>query len=62
MGERDAVQELWTRYSRYDSLREIALLKLEGHSNQEIANRIECGLRTVERKLQGIRAIWSEEM
>lgn len=44
-----------------DSLRELALLKLEGFSNEEIATRLQCGLRTVERRLRGIRAIWSEE-
>jgi len=43
-----------------ESLRELALLKLEGLSNDDIARRLQCGLRTVERKLRGIRAIWSE--
>ena len=43
------------------TLQEIAVLKLEGHSNKEIAAKLDCGLRTIERKLQGIRAIWSEE-
>ena len=43
-----------------DSLRELALLKLEGYSNSEIAERLSCGLRTVERKLSRIRAICGE--
>jgi DNA-directed RNA polymerase specialized sigma24 family protein len=42
-----------------DSLRQLALLKLEGYSNEEIAAQLRCGLRTVERRLRGIRAIWS---
>lgn len=44
------------------SLRELALLKLQGFSNEEIAVRLQCGLRTVERRLGGIRAIWSKEL
>lgn len=45
-----------------ESLRRLALLKLEGYENREIADRLGCGLRTVERRLRGIRAIWSEEL
>ena len=37
-------------------LRQIALWKLEGYTNPEIAERLECTLRTVERKLD--RAYW----
>lgn len=42
-------------------LRQIALWKLEGFSNEEIAERLGCVLRTVERKLHAIRAIWAKE-
>jgi DNA-directed RNA polymerase specialized sigma24 family protein len=41
-----------------ESLRVVALLKLEGHSNEEIAKSLDCGLRTVERKLDVIRKRW----
>jgi DNA-directed RNA polymerase specialized sigma24 family protein len=41
-----------------DGLRQIAVWKMEGDSNDEIARRLGCGLRTVERKLGVIRAIW----
>lgn len=41
-----------------DQLREIAILKLEGYSSEEIATRQECAVRTVERKLNRIRGIW----
>jgi DNA-directed RNA polymerase specialized sigma24 family protein len=44
-----------------ESLRVVALLKLEGHSNQEIARSLDCGLRTVERKLDVIRKRWIAE-
>lgn len=39
-------------------LRQIALLKMEGYSNQEIAAELECVVRTVERKLARIRQKW----
>lgn len=42
-------------------LREVALLKLEGYTNKEIAARIGRTTRSVERKLQRIRLVWSEE-
>ncbi|MCH2183431.1 MAG: ECF-type sigma factor [Mariniblastus sp.] len=41
-----------------DQLREIALLKLNTHSNREIAERLEISERSVERKLQRIRQRW----
>jgi DNA-directed RNA polymerase specialized sigma24 family protein len=41
-------------------LETIALLKVEGHSNGEIAERMGCGLRSVERKLHRIRVLWEE--
>jgi DNA-directed RNA polymerase specialized sigma24 family protein len=44
-----------------ESLRVVALLKLEGHSNEEIAKGLDCGLRTVERKLEVIRKRWTAE-
>ena len=34
------------------------LWKLEGYTNPEIAEQLECTLRTVERKLERIRAYW----
>ena len=44
-----------------EMLREIATLKMEGYSNEEIAEKLDCVTRTVERKLARIREIWSEE-
>jgi DNA-directed RNA polymerase specialized sigma24 family protein len=39
-------------------LRTIALWKLEGYGNEEIATKLGCVPRTVERKLRRIRTIW----
>ena len=44
-----------------DSLREVVRLRLEGYSNDEIAKALDCGLRTVERKLGVIRKRWAAE-
>ena len=44
-----------------DSTLKVAQLKMAGYTNQEIANELECGLRTVERKLMLIRRIWTEK-
>jgi DNA-directed RNA polymerase specialized sigma24 family protein len=42
-----------------ESLRHVAQSKLEGYTNQEIAQQLGCSLRTVERKLWVIRKRWS---
>ena len=41
-----------------EGLRTVALLRMEGYSNDEIAERLGCGLRSVERKLARIRKRW----
>jgi DNA-directed RNA polymerase specialized sigma24 family protein len=48
---------------RLDSpdLRRVALLKVEGYSNEEIAAQLDCGLRTVERRLGLIRTMWKQD-
>jgi DNA-directed RNA polymerase specialized sigma24 family protein len=43
------------------TLRTVALAKLDGFTNEEIAARLGCAPRTVERKLQVIRSLWSAE-
>jgi DNA-directed RNA polymerase specialized sigma24 family protein len=45
-----------------DELREIAVWKMEGHTNEEIAAKRDCALSTVERKLQRIRSEWRKEV
>ena len=43
------------------TLRSVALWKMEGYSNGEIATRLGCVEKTVERKLRAIRDVWSGE-
>ena len=43
-----------------DTLRAVALWKLEGYTNAEIAARLGCVEQTVERKLRSIRILWRE--
>ena len=43
-------------------LRQIALWKVEGYTNEEIADRLDCVARTVERKVSRIRLLWKHEM
>lgn len=47
---------------RDDSLRSVAVWRMEGESNAEIAAKLGLGERSVERKLQLIREQWSSEL
>jgi DNA-directed RNA polymerase specialized sigma24 family protein len=42
-------------------LRKVALWKMEGYTNEEIASKLGCVPRTVERKLRIIRSRWKQE-
>ena len=53
----DEFQLLLARLSD-DRLREIALLKLEGHTHEEISSRLACSVRSVNRRLTLIRRTW----
>jgi DNA-directed RNA polymerase specialized sigma24 family protein len=44
-----------------ESLRQVALWKMEGYTNTEIAAKLDCIERTVERKLRTIRSIWGRD-
>lgn len=44
-----------------EDLRQIALLKMESHTDDEIAAQLGCARRTVQRKLRLIQSIWGEE-
>jgi DNA-directed RNA polymerase specialized sigma24 family protein len=48
----------WLLSQLTDVERQTAERKLEGFTNQEIAAHMECGLRTVERRLASVRQIW----
>ncbi len=39
-------------------LRGLALAKMEGYGNEEIARRLGCSVRTVERRLHLVRTLW----
>jgi RNA polymerase sigma factor (sigma-70 family) len=43
-------------------LRQIALWKVEGYTNEEIAARLDCVPRTIERKVGRIRLLWKHEL
>jgi RNA polymerase sigma factor (sigma-70 family) len=43
-------------------LRQIALWKVEGYTNEEIAARVDCVTRTIERKVSRIRLLWKNEL
>lgn len=47
---------------RDDTLRTVATCRLEGFSNEEIANRLQISIRSVERKLRLIRDSWLKEL
>ncbi len=55
----DQLQSLLARLEHED-LQRIAILKMEGFTNQEIATQTDRGLTTIERKLRTIREIWSQ--
>ena len=46
---------------RDDGLRQAAQLKMEGYTNEEVAERLGCSLRSVARKLELIRRTWEDE-
>lgn len=43
-----------------EELKQVAGWKMEGYTNDEIARKLDCASRTVERKLRVIRSLWSE--
>ena len=43
-----------------EKMQKLARLKLEGYTNQEAARELDCGYRTIERRLGLIRRIWDE--
>lgn len=57
----DEFQSLLARLED-DTLQSVALWKLEGFTNDEIAEKLECVPRTVERKLQLIRTLWQRSI
>jgi RNA polymerase sigma factor (sigma-70 family) len=44
------------------TLQAVAVWKMEGYTNEEIAGKLDCTPRTVERKLCIIRGLWQEDI
>ena len=44
-----------------DQIRQVALLRLDGYSNEEIAARMGCATRTVIRRINAIRETWRRD-
>ena len=44
-----------------DGLRQVAVRKLEGFSNEEIAEQMNCTVRTIGRRLALIRDLWEDK-
>ena len=42
-------------------MRELAQAKMEGFTNEEMAKRLDCTVRSVERRLRLIRILWTQE-
>ena len=58
-----AAEEFWRLLDALgdESLREIALWRMDGQTNEAIAERLGCSLRTVANKLKLIRMKWERE-
>lgn len=56
----ERLEELFSQLEK-DVLKKVALAKIQGFTNEEIAGNLGCSLSTVERKLRVIRGIWSHE-
>lgn len=44
-----------------ETLQQVAVWKMEGSGNDEIAEKLGCSRRTIARKLEAIRVLWSNE-
>jgi RNA polymerase sigma factor (sigma-70 family) len=44
-----------------ESLQQVAVWKMEGSGNDEIAEKLGCSRRTIARKLEAIRSLWGNE-
>jgi DNA-directed RNA polymerase specialized sigma24 family protein len=56
----EACERLLARLTEAD-LRAVAVWKMEGYTHEEIAAKLGCAPRTVDRKLRAIRILWEQE-
>ena len=45
-----------------EEMKKLAVLKMEGFNNREAAEELDCGLRTVQRRLGIIKQLWATEL
>lgn len=45
-----------------DEVKQVALLRIEGYTNEEIAGMLGCTRRSVQRRLEFIRSVWSQDL
>lgn len=45
-----------------DEVKQVAILKVEGNTDEEVAERLGCTRRSVQRRLSLIREVWSREI
>ena len=45
-----------------EDLKRLAVLKVDGYTNEELAEILNCTRRSVQRRLQLIREIWTNEL
>ncbi len=57
----DEAQEL-LRLLPDEVSRQVACMKLDGHTHEEIAEKLGCNVRTVERRLKQIRDLWAKRL
>ena len=55
----DEQQQEMFRILPDETQRSVARLRFEGYANEEIAEKLDISLRSVERKLKVIREIWT---
>ncbi|QDU37063.1 ECF sigma factor [Maioricimonas rarisocia] len=58
----DEQQQQLLKVLRNDTLRKVAVLRIEGHTHAEIAEKLGVSTRTVIRKLNLVRARWAREL
>jgi RNA polymerase sigma factor (sigma-70 family) len=59
---RDSVDYLLNQKLKVETTRSVAMLKLEGYSHQEIADKVGMDVKTVSRKMKRIQEVWMQEL
>ncbi len=59
---RDSVDYLLNKKLKVETTRTVAMLKMEGYSHQEIADKVGMDVKTVGRKMKRIQEVWLKEL